>query len=266
MGTARQKPSPESLRHMAPNVGDGVAPPVANGWPYFPFQPGVPCILWFTGTRFRQFLEDYEVLAARMQYTDREKARRIADYVVPELRNEIYYTIEYEDGDWTALRALLIEQFDTPDRLLFQQELDMLTEEKWRLEDIAKKSHRFTYLWRKAYGQYHNDEEKTRRYIEALPNELVWATVDGIHNDTELRTFEEVVKVIVVRAKRILNIQYNRKQRTQRSIPRSDVVSKNTPFEVVPCPQNNMADTAATAPAPAALAVLKERLEELECQ
>ncbi|KAJ1669836.1 hypothetical protein EV182_008568, partial [Spiromyces aspiralis] len=98
MGAA-QKPPQKTPPQMAPNVGGGVASPTAYGWPYFPFQPGVPCIPWFTGTRFRQFLEDYEVLAAWMQYTDREKARRIADYVVPELKDEIYYTIEYEDGD-----------------------------------------------------------------------------------------------------------------------------------------------------------------------
>ncbi|KAJ1677783.1 hypothetical protein EV182_005447, partial [Spiromyces aspiralis] len=142
----------------------------------------------------------------------------------------------------------------------------MLIEEKWRLEDIAKKSHRFTYLWCKAHGQYHNDEQKTRRYLEALPDELVWATIDDIHNGTELRTFEEVVKVIVVRAKRILNIQYNKKQHIQRNIPQSDVVSKSIPFEAAPCPQDNTADTAATAPAPTVLAMLKEQLEELALQ
>ncbi|KAJ1669172.1 hypothetical protein EV182_008876, partial [Spiromyces aspiralis] len=66
MGTARQL-SPESPRHLAPNVGGGMSPPAVYRWPYLPFvHPGMPGIPRFTGTRIRQFLEDYEALATRM--------------------------------------------------------------------------------------------------------------------------------------------------------------------------------------------------------
>ncbi|KAJ1670907.1 hypothetical protein EV182_007938, partial [Spiromyces aspiralis] len=51
---------------------------------------------------------DYKTLAARMQYTDWQKARHVVDYMSPELKERVYYTIQYEYEDWEALKAHLI--------------------------------------------------------------------------------------------------------------------------------------------------------------
>ncbi|KAJ1673829.1 hypothetical protein EV182_004478, partial [Spiromyces aspiralis] len=95
----------------------------------------MPSILQFTGTHIRQFLEDYEALAMQMQYSNREKAHRVVDYVVPEIQDSIYYTIQYEDEDWPALQAHLIKRHNSPDCTHFQQELNELTSDKWSIKD-----------------------------------------------------------------------------------------------------------------------------------
>ncbi|KAJ1669229.1 hypothetical protein EV182_008854, partial [Spiromyces aspiralis] len=89
-------------------------------------MPGTP---WFTSTRIHQFLEEYEILATQMQYTDWQKARHVVDYVSPELKDQIYYMIPYEDEDWAVLQAHLIKRFDSKDRPHFRQELEQLVKE-----------------------------------------------------------------------------------------------------------------------------------------
>ncbi|KAJ1677869.1 hypothetical protein EV182_005269 [Spiromyces aspiralis] len=222
-------------------------------------MPGVPR---FTGTRIRQFLEDYEALATRMQYSDREKARRVVDYVVPELQDSIYYTIQYEDEDWPALRAHLIKRHDSPDRTRFRQELNELTSDKWSIKDIEKNTDRFVYLWHKAHGKAHDDETKSNRYLEALPDELVWAANNDIHDGTKLRAFEEIVEVVVVKVKQISNIWHTRKTPSD-NVPLKDNTPKSTPFEAAPCPRNNMADVSPMAPALTDITILAEQFEKL---
>ncbi|KAJ1676372.1 hypothetical protein EV182_008320, partial [Spiromyces aspiralis] len=201
-----------------------MSPPAAYRWPYFPFvQPGVTGIPWFTGTRVHQFLEDYETLAARMQYTDRQKARHVVDYMSPELKERVYYTIQYEDEDWEALKAHLIKRFDSQDRPRFRQELERLVKKKWRLEDVEKNSDQFTYLWRRAHGKTQDDDRKTSLYLEALPDELVWAARSEIHDGADLRPFAEVLEIASVSAKQMLNIRRTRKE----ALPHSASLQKD---------------------------------------
>ncbi|KAJ1679670.1 hypothetical protein EV182_001578, partial [Spiromyces aspiralis] len=87
--------------------------------------------------------------------------RHVVDYITPELQDEIKFTVEYEDGDWSGLRAILLEQYDLLNQPHYYQYLYELTEEKWLLENIPKKMNRFTYLRRRAHGQDYDDERKT---------------------------------------------------------------------------------------------------------
>ncbi|KAJ1675351.1 hypothetical protein EV182_001445, partial [Spiromyces aspiralis] len=134
---------------------------------------------------------------------------RVIDYVVPKLQDVIYFTVEYEDRDWSGLRTILLEQYDLLDQPRYQQELDELIKEKWRLEDVAKNTNKFTYLWRRTYGQGHDDNQKTQRYLEALPKEMVWAVTGDLYNGSALQPYMEVRKIMIQQAMRILNIQKN---------------------------------------------------------
>ncbi|KAJ1674441.1 hypothetical protein EV182_003267, partial [Spiromyces aspiralis] len=237
MGSALRLPL-QTPRHLAPNVGGGMASPAAIGWPYFsPLQPGTAGAPWFSGTRIQEFLDDYEVLAERMQYTDREKARRMIDYVASELQDDIRLTVEYEDGDWSGLRDILIEQYDLLDQPCYRQDLDDLTEEKWKLNDVTKKTNRFTYLWRRVYGQDYDGDRKARRYLEALPDELVWAVTDEIYDRSALRSYNEVRKIAIKRATRILNIQRTARRKdsdTKHTATRTTSQQRNTTIDTTP--------------------------------
>ncbi|KAJ1675457.1 hypothetical protein EV182_001226 [Spiromyces aspiralis] len=247
---------------MAPNVGGGVATPMAYGWPQIPFfQPGMPGIPWFTGNHVHQFLEDYEALAARMQYTNQQKARHVINYMSPELKDRVYYTIQYEDEDWAALKAHLIKRFDSQDRPRFRQELERLVKEKWRLEDVEKNSDKFTYLWRRAHGKAQDDDRKTSLYLEALPDELVWAASNEIHDGADIRPFAEVLETVSVRAKQMLNIRRTRKKAHQQSAPQNEDVTEISPFETATHVQKH-SEKAASAD----LSALTEQFQKLALQ
>ncbi|KAJ1673691.1 hypothetical protein EV182_004747 [Spiromyces aspiralis] len=113
----------------------------------------------------------------------------------PKLKDRVYYTIQYEDEDWEALKAHLIKQFDSQDRLRFQQELEWLVKKKWRLEDVEKNSNQFTYLWHQAHGKTQDNNQKTSLYLEALLDELVWAARSEIHDRADLHPFAEVLEI-----------------------------------------------------------------------
>ncbi|KAJ1674264.1 hypothetical protein EV182_003638, partial [Spiromyces aspiralis] len=71
------------------------------------------------------------------------------------------------------------------------QDLDELTEEKWQLDDVTKKTNRFNYLWCRVH------------------DELVWVVMDEIYDRSALRPYKEIRKIAIKRAVRILNVRKN---------------------------------------------------------
>ncbi|KAJ1677831.1 hypothetical protein EV182_005347, partial [Spiromyces aspiralis] len=213
-----------------------------------------------------QFLEEYKILAMWMQYTDQQKACHVVDYVSPELKEWIYHMIPYKDEDWAALQAHLVKRFDFKDHSCSQQELEQLIKEKWWLEDVEANADQFNYLWHRAHGKVHDDEWKTTQYLEALPDELVWAASNDLHDGDELKPFEEVLDITCIRAKQILSIRCTWKQTPAENLPQKDNTSKTTLLEPEPCPLNKTEITPLTASALTDIAMLAEKFEKLALQ
>ncbi|KAJ1679493.1 hypothetical protein EV182_001934, partial [Spiromyces aspiralis] len=182
------------------------------------------------------------------------------------LKDRIYYTIPYEEEDWAALQAHLIKHFDSKDCLHFQQELEQLVKEKWWLKDVEVNADRFNYLWHRAYGKTQDDDRKTSLYLEALPDELVWAARSEIHDGANLRPFGEVLEIASISAKQMLNIQQTRKMAHQLSAPQQEDDVKCTTDKVALQPKDKTRSPSIVTPALTDIKILTEKFEKLALQ